>query len=77
VIDFSAVFIDGGFPANVRSRLVAATRMALAQLNLHGLNPPELIEGTVGNQARAIGGACLPLFDKYLLSSMPALNDAG
>jgi len=77
VIDFSAVFIDGGFPANVRTRLIEATRAALAKLNLHGLNPPELIEGTVGNQARAIGGACLPLFDKYLLSSMPTLNEVG
>ena len=61
----------------MRSKLVKATRIALAKLNLQGLNPPELIEGTVGNQARAIGGACLPFFDKYLLSSMPALNDAG
>jgi predicted NBD/HSP70 family sugar kinase len=75
VIDFSAVFIDGGFPADVRSRLVQATRSELARLNLQGLNPPEIIEGTVGNQARAIGGACLPFFDKFMLTSMPMLND--
>ena len=75
VIDFSAVFIDGGFPADVRLRLVEATRNALAKRDLQGLNPPELIEGTVGNQARAIGGACLPFFDKFILTSMPMLND--
>jgi predicted NBD/HSP70 family sugar kinase len=75
VIDFSAVIIDGGFPADVRSKLVDATRQALTKLNLQGLHPPEIIEGSVGNQARAIGGACLPFFDKFMLTSMLAVNE--
>ncbi len=77
VIDFSAIVIDGGFPDDVRSRIVHATQKALDKLNLSGLVAPHVIEGTVGNQARAIGGACLPFFDKFMLVSTPMLHDAG
>ena len=76
IIDFSAIIIDGGFPDDVRSKIVNATQSALQRLNLRGLVAPQLIEGTVGNQARAIGGACLPFFDKFMLVSTPMLNDA-
>jgi len=76
VIDFSAVIIDGGFPDHVRSRIVEAIRQSLERLNMQGIVAPHIIEGTVGNQARAIGGACLPFFDKFMLSSTPLLNDA-
>ena len=76
VIDFSAIILDGGFPDNVRSRLVVATRKALGNLNLSGIIAPHIVEGTVGHQARAIGGACLPLFDKFMLASTPTLNEA-
>lgn len=76
VIDFSAIILDGGFPDNVRSRLVVATRKALNNLNLSGIIAPHIVEGTVGHQARAIGGACLPLFDKFMLASTPTLNEA-
>ena len=76
IIDFSAIIIDGGFPDDVRSKIVNATQSALQRLNLRGLEAPQLIEGTVGNQARAIGGACLPFFDKFMLVSTPMLNDA-
>jgi predicted NBD/HSP70 family sugar kinase len=67
VIDFSAVVIDGGFPDWVRTRIVAATRTALTAHDLQGVVLPEIIEGDVGSQARAIGGASLPLFSRYLL----------
>ncbi|PWE56329.1 sugar kinase [Metarhizobium album] len=67
IIDFSAAVIDGGFPAWVRSRLVAATVRAVGRLDLQGVIMPELLEGAVGAQARAIGGACLPIFARYLL----------
>ena len=69
VIDFPAIIIDGGFPAAVRSRIVKATKAHLAEMNLKGIVPPAILEGTVGNQARAIGGACLPFFDKFILTS--------
>lgn len=69
IIDFSAVVIDGGFPPWVRARLLTATRKALYDLDLQGVTIPELVEGLVGSHARAIGGASLPLFSRYLLDT--------
>ncbi|SIQ68458.1 transcriptional regulator, MarR family [Rhizobium sp. RU20A] len=69
IIDFGAAIIDGGFPAWVCDRIVLATRKALDDLDLQGVAMPEIIAGQVGNQARAIGGASLPLFSRYLLDT--------
>ncbi len=66
IIDFGAAVIDGGFPGWVRERLVAATRKAAQDLDLEGVALPEIVEGAVGPHARAIGGASLPLFARYL-----------
>ena len=66
IVDFSAAVIDGGFPAWVRSRVVQATIDEAAKLDLQGVVMPEIIEGAVGAQARAIGGASLPIFARYL-----------
>lgn len=67
IIDFSAAVIDGGFPGWVKSRLVQATLEEVDRLDLQGIIKPEIIEGRVGSQARAIGGASLPIFARYLL----------
>jgi len=69
IIDFSAAVIDGGFPPWVKTRLLAATREALTALDLQGVSVPDLVEGAVGSHARAIGGASLPLFSRYLLDT--------
>ncbi|EGE57476.1 UNVERIFIED_ORG: putative NBD/HSP70 family sugar kinase [Rhizobium esperanzae] len=66
IVDFSAAVIDGGFPDWVRSRVVQATIDEAAKLDLQGVVMPEIIEGAVGAQARAIGGASLPIFSRYL-----------
>jgi predicted NBD/HSP70 family sugar kinase len=67
VIDFGAAIIDGGFPDWVRARIVLATGKALGRLDLRGIIIPEIRGGEVGSNARAIGGASLPLFARYLL----------
>lgn len=67
IIDFSAAVIDGGFPDWVRRRVVQATAKAAAELDLQGVVMPEIVEGAVGSQARAIGGASLPIFARYLI----------
>ncbi|MFS8143771.1 ROK family transcriptional regulator [Rhizobium sp. BR 249] len=66
IVDFSAAVIDGGFPNWVRSRVVQATITEAAKLDLQGVVMPDIIEGMVGAQARAIGGASLPIFARYL-----------
>lgn len=67
IIDFSAAIIDGGFPGWVKTRLVQATMEEMNRLDLQGIIRPEIVEGKVGAQARAIGGASLPIFSRYLL----------
>jgi predicted NBD/HSP70 family sugar kinase len=66
IVDFPAAIIDGGFPDWVRTRLVAATKTAIQRYDLQGIIVPDIIEGKVGDQARAIGAASLPLFARYL-----------
>lgn len=66
IIDFGAAVIDGGFPAWVRTRLVSATIEAVNRLDLQGVIIPDIISGKVGAQARAVGGASLPIFARYL-----------
>ncbi len=75
IIDFGAAVIDGGFPAWVRKRIVVATLEAVARLDLRGVVIPDIIEGKVGSQARAIGGASLPIFARYLTDQSVLLKN--
>tara|TARA_R110002012_G_scaffold317612_1_gene534424 strand:+ start:1659 stop:2906 length:1248 start_codon:yes stop_codon:yes gene_type:complete len=67
VIDFETVIVDGGFPPFVRDCVVGAIRDAITELDLQGIAMPRVEPGVVGNGARAIGAASLPLFSRYLL----------
>lgn len=69
VIDFAAAVIDGWMPAAVRRRLVEAVERALAAIDAEGLSLPVVREGTVGIHARALGGASLPLSERFLIGS--------
>jgi predicted NBD/HSP70 family sugar kinase len=77
IIDFGAAVIDGGFPAWVRERLVNATIEAVNRLDLQGVIIPDILEGMVGSQARAIGGASLPIFARYLTDYSVLFKDIG
>lgn len=75
IIDFGAAVIDGGFPDWVRKRIVDATIEAVARLDLRGVVIPDIIAGKVGSQARAVGGASLPIFARYLTDQSVLLKD--
>ena len=66
VIDFEAAVIDGALPATVRKRIVARVIDKLATLEKKGLPPHAVVEGSIGNRARAIGAASLPLLAKFM-----------
>ena len=68
VIDFQAVMLDGGFPADVRARLVEQVRAALTEIDSQGIILPDLLEGSVGPDARVIGAGSLPITAQYLLT---------
>lgn len=65
VIDFEAVIIDGVFPADIRRRLVEGTIAGWNRMDRQGLTEPVVAEGSVGRDARAIGGAALPLLAAF------------
>lgn len=65
VIDVETVIIDGAFPAEVRARIIARTEAAIARVNRQGLSPFRLLSGSIGNAARAMGGASLPLLANF------------
>ncbi|TPN83164.1 ROK family transcriptional regulator [Mesorhizobium sp. CU2] len=67
VIDFEAAVIDGWMPLEVRRRLVEAIRQTMAGIDAEGLKLPFVREGTVGIHARALGGASLPLSERFLI----------
>lgn len=67
IIDFEAAVIDGAFPEGVRDRLIQAVGGELGRLDLSGIDRPWLRAGSIGPVARALGGASLPLFDRYLV----------
>jgi predicted NBD/HSP70 family sugar kinase len=67
IVDFEAAVIDGALPAQVRARLLAHIAAELRRLDLSGISQPRLVAGSIGAIARALGGASLPLFDRYLV----------
>lgn len=75
VIDFEAVLIDGWLPLAVRRAIVDTTRENFAAMDHAGIDAPDLREGTVGHNARALGGASLPLSQRFLVDQNALLND--
>jgi predicted NBD/HSP70 family sugar kinase len=67
LIEIDTVMIDGWMPRDVRAMMVAETTRALHRLDLSGVTPPLIREGTVGPTARALGAAAVPLSQRYLL----------
>jgi predicted NBD/HSP70 family sugar kinase len=65
VIDFEAVVIDGAMPIAVRSRLVARVAEIFTTLDRRGLIDPAIKAGSIGADARALGGAALPLIANF------------
>ena len=76
VIDFEAIVIDGGMPASVRDRLTARTAQVFAGLDRRGLSEVEIVAGSIGADARAIGGAALPLIKNFARDREVLFKDA-
>ncbi|TIU85537.1 MAG: sugar kinase, partial [Mesorhizobium sp.] len=54
-------------PLDVRRRLVDAVTDTITGIDAEGLKLPVVREGTVGIHARALGGASLPLSERFLI----------
>jgi hypothetical protein len=64
-LDIDAVVIDGSLNRSLLTLLIDATQAALSQYNWEGLWPARLIAGEVGPDARALGGALMPLHANF------------
>lgn len=65
VFDFGLVTIDGALPRAVLLRLVDTVRSLASGYDLQGLSPFDLAAGSLGSDARPLGGAMLPINDQY------------
>jgi predicted NBD/HSP70 family sugar kinase len=64
-LDIDAVVIDGSFSRAMLTRLIDHTEAALANYDWEGLYPATLVAGSIGSDARALGGALLPLHENF------------
>jgi len=76
VVDFEAIIVDGEMPAHVRDRVTARATKIFAGLDRRGLSDVEIVPGTVGADALAIGGAALPLLKNFGRDREVLLKDA-
>jgi hypothetical protein len=65
VIDFPVAVIDGAVPSTVRRKIVDRVNERLGDFDRQGLSPVVTVEGSIGPNARALGGACLPLLASF------------
>lgn len=66
LLDMDAVVVDGSIAAPLLHELLERTRQALALYDWQGLfDPPPVLLGQMGPDARALGGALLPLHASF------------
>ena len=63
--DADAVVIDASFSRAMLRRLIEATEAAMLAYDWEGLWPARLVAGIIGSDARALGGALLPLHENF------------
>lgn len=64
-LDIEAVVVDGSFCRPLLQQVIVRTTEALQRYNWEGLWPATVIAGNVGPDARALGGALLPLHANF------------
>jgi predicted NBD/HSP70 family sugar kinase len=65
LLDLDGIIIDGAFSRELLAELLASVALALDDCNWEGVERPALLAGTIGSDARAIGGALLPLYANF------------
>jgi len=65
LLDLEGVILDGSFGREMLAALLAKTTAALAHYDWEGVAQPQLLAGTIGSDARALGGALLPLYANF------------
>jgi predicted NBD/HSP70 family sugar kinase len=65
LLDLDGVILDGSFARTTQAALHSALDAALARYSWEGVVRPQVLPGVIGSDARAIGGALLPLYANF------------
>jgi predicted NBD/HSP70 family sugar kinase len=65
LLDLEAVVIDGEIDRALLREVIGRTDEALGRFDWQGMMRPRLVEGQIGPDARAMGGAILPLYAHF------------
>lgn len=65
LLDLDGVIVDGSYHRALHDALMAAMTRALPRFNWEGVAQPSVLSGTIGSDARALGGALLPLYANF------------
>jgi predicted NBD/HSP70 family sugar kinase len=65
LLDLEAVVIDGEVDRQLVREIIRRTERVLDKFEWEGIVRPQLLEGTIGSDARAMGGAILPLYAHF------------
>ena len=65
LLDLEGVIVDGSFSRELLAALLAALTPALDRYSWEGVVRPAVLPGAIGSDARALGGAMLPLYANF------------
>jgi len=65
LLDVEGMILDGAMGRGLLAQLAARVRQALDGLDWSGVSPPQLMTGSIGPDAMALGGAMMPLYANY------------
>ena len=65
LLDLGGIIIDGSFSRELLREAIEAVNASLDLYDWEGVARPQLLEGTIGSDARAMGGALLPLYANF------------
>jgi predicted NBD/HSP70 family sugar kinase len=65
LLDLDGVIVDGSFSRPLLQALLDELSTALDHHNWEGVSRPTVLPGTIGSDARALGGALLPLYANF------------
>ncbi len=65
LLDMEAVIVDGNIGRGMLAQLQTALREQMAAYGWEGVSAPQLLQGTIGADARAFGAGLLPLYSSF------------
>ncbi|NDY92983.1 ROK family transcriptional regulator [Ideonella sp. TBM-1] len=65
LLDLDSVILDGSFSRPLLQALLAELATALQAYSWEGVTPPQVLPGQIGSDARALGGALIPLHANF------------